>query len=66
MGLATEVGMLAENEELARQVTGAIERDIRPENSWRTTENFNPDDEVSFGKRMKMWFNRLLPLEPIL
>jgi putative cardiolipin synthase len=64
--LNTEVGMLAENNKLARQVTEAIERDIRPENSWRTTEDFNPDDEVSFGKRMKMWFNRLLPLEPVL
>ena len=64
--LNTEVGMLVSNRELARQVTAAIERDIDPANSWRTTGFFNPDDEVGRGKRMKVWFNKLLPIEPIL
>ncbi len=64
--LNTEVGVLARNEELARQLTASIERDIRPENSWLTTLEFNPDDEVSAGKRMRVRFNRLLPLEPVL
>jgi hypothetical protein len=58
--------MLADSAELARQLTASIERDIAPENSWRTTSEFNPDSVVSRGKRFRMWINRLLPLEPVL
>jgi putative cardiolipin synthase len=64
--LNTEVGVLVDNRELARQLTASIERDIRPENSWRTTEKFNPDGEVSRGKQLRAWMNRMLPVEPIL
>ena len=64
--LNTEVGMLADSVELARQLTASIERDIAPENSWQTTPDFNPDSVVSKGKRFRMWLNRLLPLEPVL
>jgi len=64
--LNTEVGMLVESHEIARQVTMSIERDIAPGNSWQTTEDFNPDFVVSRGKRFKTWFNRILPMEPVL
>jgi cardiolipin synthase C len=64
--LNTEVGLLVNSRELARQLTASIERDIDPNNSWRTTFEFNPDSEVSRGKRFKMWLNRLLPMEPVL
>ena len=64
--LNTEVGVLARNERLARQLTASIEQDMRPENSWRTTLDFNPDDEVGAGKRLKVWLNRMLPIEPVL
>ena len=64
--LNTEVGVLVRNRELARQLTASIERDIHPSNSWRTTGFFNPDAEVSRGKRIRVWFNSLLPMEPIL
>src|SRR5210317_5640 len=64
--LNTEVGMLADSVELARQLTASIELDIAPENSWQTTSDFNPDSVVSKGKRFRMWLNRLLPLEPVL
>ena len=64
--LNTEVGMLAESVELARQLTASIERDIDPANSWQTTMEFNPDSVVSRGKRFRTWINRILPLEPVL
>ncbi len=64
--LNTEVGMLVESRELGRQVTASIERDITAGNSWQTTADFNPDFVVSRGKRFKTWFNRILPMEPIL
>jgi len=64
--LNTEVGVLIESRELARQLSESIERDMMPGNSWQTTVDFNPDFVVSRGKRLKTWFNRILPLEPIL
>ena len=64
--LNTEVGILVDSNELASELTENIERDIHPSNSWRTTEEFNPDSEVGFGKRFNAWFNSLLPIEPIL
>lgn len=64
--LNTEVGMLVKSQELARQVTASIERDMLPGNSWQTTADFNPDFVVDRGKRFKSWFNRLLPMEPVL
>jgi putative cardiolipin synthase len=64
--LNTEVGALVDSRELASQLTRSIERDILPENSWRTTEDFSPDSEVDLGKRMHLWFDNLLPMEDIL
>jgi len=64
--LNTEVGMLVKSQELARQVTASIERDMLPGNSWQTTADFNPDFVVDRGKRFKSWFNRLLPMEAVL
>ena len=64
--LNTEVGILVDSDELARQLTDSIERDIGSANSWRTTEDFNPDSEVGLGKRIRAWVNRMLPLEPLL
>ena len=64
--LNTEVGVLIESIDLARQVTDSIERDMLPGNSWPTTLEFNPDFVVSRGKRIKAWFNRMLPMEPVL
>ena len=64
--LNTEVGLLVDSKELARQLTDSIERDMDPANSWHTTEEFNPDSEVSRGKRFKNWINWLLPMEPVL
>ncbi len=64
--LNTEVGMLARDHELARQVTESIETDMLPGNSWPTTLDFNPDFTVSRTKRLRTWINRLFPLDPIL
>ncbi len=64
--LNTEVGVLVDNPQLGQQLTNSIERDIRPENSWQTTYDFNPDKEVRRGKRFKLRLIRLLPIDPIL
>jgi putative cardiolipin synthase len=64
--LNTEVGALIESAELAQQLTKSIERDIQPENSWAITEDFSPDSEVDFGKRLHLWFDNLLPMQSVL
>jgi putative cardiolipin synthase len=64
--LNTEVGVLVDNHQLGAQLTESIERDIRPENSWETTSGFNPDREVSRGKRFKLGLLNLFPIDPIL
>jgi putative cardiolipin synthase len=64
--LNTEVGVLINSDTLAQQLTESIERDIRPENSWKTTAEYNPDREVSRGKRLQLGLINLFPIDPIL
>ena len=64
--LNTEVGVLVESDELARQLTASIEKDMQPENSWQTTLEFAPDYVVERGKRIQLGFINLLPIEPLL
>jgi len=64
--LNTEVGILVESEDLARQLTANIERDLDPANSWHTTPGFNPDYETDRAKRRRLWRINLLPIEPLL
>ena len=64
--LNTEVGALFDSPAVARQISDSIERDMLPGNSWQTTVDFNPDFTVSRGKRFRTWFNRMLPMEPVL
>jgi putative cardiolipin synthase len=64
--LNTEVGALIDSVTLARQLTRNIGKDIDPANSWQTTLEFNPDSEVSRTKRMRTFFYRMLPIEPVL
>jgi putative cardiolipin synthase len=64
--LNTEVGVLINSYELARQLTKSIELDIAPGNSWQSTEDFTPDSVVSRGKRFRMWMNKMAPVEPLL
>jgi len=43
----------------------SIEHDMQPENSWDPSSE-NPDNEVGWRKRIKFWFWKLFPLDPIL
>jgi len=64
--LNTEVGVLIESEELARQLTASIEKDMQPENSWQSTFEFTPDYLAERSKRIQLGFINLLPIEPLL
>ncbi|MGI9262210.1 MAG: phospholipase D-like domain-containing protein [Woeseiaceae bacterium] len=64
--LNTEVGVLIDSPELGAQLTRSIERDIRPENSWRTMPGAYPERQADSAKRFKLGFINLFPMDPIL
>jgi putative cardiolipin synthase len=63
--LNTEVGVLIRNPALASQVEASIERDMLPENSWDAAKD-QPDAQAGFGRRVSLWFWKLLPIDPLL
>jgi putative cardiolipin synthase len=63
--LNTEVGILISNPKIAGPVEQAILNDMRPENSWNARLD-NPDSFAPRSKRLKIWFKKLLPMEPLL
>jgi len=70
------MGLLIEAPELAEEIARLIERDLKPENSWRVRVDeagrvvFDSHDGVirreparSLGQRIAVGFYRLLPIE---
>lgn len=63
--LNTEVGALIDDAGIATDIERVIEIDMRAENSWDPASD-DPDSEVGWTRRFKLWFWKLIPLEPIL
>lgn len=63
--LNTEVGAIIHDETLARAVEASIESDMLPENSWNAATD-DPDQHVSFAKRIRVRFWQLMPIKPLL
>ncbi len=63
--LNTEVGLVIDDEMIARKVARAIRQDMAAENSWEAGID-NGDQQVDFMKRVKATLWSLLPLEPVL
>jgi putative cardiolipin synthase len=59
--LNTECVAIVHSEKVAAQVTKAIEQDIKPENAWEITKDWNPDSQVGAMKRAKTWTRKVLP-----
>jgi putative cardiolipin synthase len=64
--LNTEVAMVIPDRVTASKLKDLIEEDMSSENSWKVTMESNPDGMVSFGKRVKLFFYKLLPIQSIL
>jgi cardiolipin synthase C len=64
--LNTEVGILVDNARLGKQLGNSIGVDMQPENSWAISPEFNPDNQVGWLKRVKLWFYSLLPMNAVL
>ena len=59
--LNTECVTIIHSEKVALGVLQGMEIEFRPENSWHTTLEFNPDSEVDTYKRIKTWTRKILP-----
>jgi phosphatidylserine/phosphatidylglycerophosphate/cardiolipin synthase-like enzyme len=59
--LNTECITIIHSQQVAKGVLQGMEIEFQPENSWRTTLDFNPDSEVSKYKRIKTWSRKVLP-----
>lgn len=59
--LNTECIAIIPSEKIATGVLMGMEKEFKPENSWETTLDFNPDSEVGKIKRIKTWTRKILP-----
>ncbi len=59
--LNTECITVIRNARIAGDLRHAMDVDMRPENAWHTTSDFNPDGRVGIGKRFKVWLRRVVP-----
>jgi len=59
--LNTECIVVVESEKVSKGVLKGMEIEFKPENSWETTLDFNPDAEVSNYKRLKTWTRKVIP-----
>jgi cardiolipin synthase C len=63
--LNTEVGVIIDDEVLARSVESAIETDMAPGNSWNAAKD-DPDRHASAAKRAKVRAYQMTPIKPLL
>lgn len=61
--LNTECLAIIHDTKISKGVLEGMEIEFKPENSWQTTLNFNPDSEVKVGKRIKAWTRKIVPKE---
>ena len=61
--LNTECITVINSKKIASGVLAGMEVEFKPENSWETTVDFNPDEEVGNWKRIKAWTRKAIPKE---
>ena len=61
--LNTECVTIIHSQKVANGVLIGMEEEFKPENSWETTLDFNPDKQVGWLKRLKTWTRKILPKE---
>ena len=61
--LNTECLAIIHDKKVTKGVLKGMEIEFRPKNSWRTTLDFNPDNKVKIGKRIKTWTRKIVPKE---
>lgn len=61
--LNTECIVVVHSDKISEGVLVGMEVEFRPENSWETTLDYNPDLEVNNIKRLKTWTRKIIPKE---
>ena len=61
--LNTECIVIVQSYKISKGVLVGMEEEFRPENSWKTTLDYNPDLEVNKIKRLKTWTRKIIPKE---
>lgn len=59
--LNTECVTIIHSDKIAAGVLKGMQAEYKPENSWETTLQHNPDDEASNWKRAKTWTKKVIP-----
>ncbi len=59
--LNTECVVIIHSQEFAGKVLSGMDEEFKPENSWQTTLDFNPDSEAGCWKQFKIWTRRIIP-----
>ena len=57
----TECIVIVRSENITRSVSRYVEEEFLPENAWHITEDFNPDKEASFRKKIKATSRKVIP-----
>ncbi|MDU8886929.1 phospholipase D family protein [Yeosuana sp. MJ-SS3] len=61
--LNTECVVILNSDKVSSSVLKGMEEEFKPENSWETTLDYNPDSEVNNYKRLKTWTRKIIPKE---
>ena len=61
--LNTECVAVIHSEKVAAGVLKGMEEEFKPENSWETTYESNPDSNAGLKKRFKTWTRKVVPKE---
>ncbi|WP_164503595.1 phospholipase D-like domain-containing protein [Pleionea sediminis] len=59
--LNTECLAIIDDRTIAEKVLQGIEEEFKPENAWKITPNWNPDDKVDLSKRLKTYTRYIIP-----
>ena len=59
--LNTECFAVVYDTTIAKKLFEALQNDMKPENAWQTTSDYNPDEEAGWPKRIKVWFRGIVP-----
>ncbi len=59
--LNTEAITIIESEDVAKKLKSYMQEEMQPRNAWRISHDFNPDDESSLFKRLRMRLRKLIP-----
>jgi len=59
--LNTECITIIHDHRITDDIKAIMRQELRPENAWKVTKDFNPDKKAGFRKRMKVFTRKLIP-----